>query len=112
MRLKVALWQNTCPISYLHQNFFLKTGFPLFDGRMRDKKEFGFEHNATEGRFVAKRMSEFLSLILPSKRGREPLKTEKKLNTFRRQHLYIISSTANKMSFKPFFVLLDKKKTF
>ena len=41
---------------------------PLFIGEMRDKKEFGFEHNATISRFVANRMSEFLSLISPIKR--------------------------------------------
>ena len=37
---------------------------------MRIKNEFGFEHNATESRFVANRMFEFLILILLSKRDK------------------------------------------
>ena len=48
----------------------------LFGRRMRDKKEFGFEHNATESRFVANRMSEFLPLILLSKRGVKSVKIQ------------------------------------
>ena len=36
---------------------------------MRVKKEFGFEHNATESRFVANYKSEFLTLIYLLKRG-------------------------------------------
>ena len=51
---------------------------------MRVKKEFGFEHNATESRFVANHKSEFLTLIYLLKRGDEVCKKPKQHKEYKK----------------------------